>query len=112
MQGSVVKNLPVQEMQVRALEETRVATREESAVLGLPSRRGLMDNVAPPPGATSGWREPPQAQGIPSPVNLPNPGGVAFQAPPGSQASSRGEAKDSALLSSRDAGLFRDFTIF
>ena len=29
--------------------------------------------------------------------------GVAFQAPPGSQASSRGEAKDSALLSSRDA---------
>ena len=25
--------------------------------------------------------------------------------PPGSQASSRGEAKDSALLSSRDAGL-------
>ena len=32
-------------------------------------------------------------------------GGVAFQAPPGSQASSRGEAKDSALLSSRDAGL-------
>ena len=26
--------------------------------------------------------------------------GVAFQAPPGSQASSRGEAKDSALLSS------------
>ena len=28
----------------------------------------------------------------------------AFQAPPGSQASSRGEAKDSALLSSRDAG--------
>ena len=27
--------------------------------------------------------------------------GVAFQAPPGSQASSRGEAKDSALLSSR-----------
>ena len=32
--------------------------------------------------------------------------GVAFQAPPGSQASSRGEAKDSALLSSRDAGLW------
>ena len=31
--------------------------------------------------------------------------GVAFKAPPGSQASSRGEAKDSALLSSRDAGL-------
>ena len=31
--------------------------------------------------------------------------GVAFQAPPGSQASSRGETKDSALLSSRDAGL-------
>ena len=31
--------------------------------------------------------------------------GVAFQAPPGSQASSRGEAKDSALLLSRDAGL-------
>ena len=31
--------------------------------------------------------------------------GVAFQAPPGSQASSRGEPKDSALLSSRDAGL-------
>ena len=31
--------------------------------------------------------------------------GVAFQAPPGSQASSRGQAKDSALLSSRDAGL-------
>ena len=29
--------------------------------------------------------------------------GVASQAPPGSQASSRGEAKDSALLSSRDA---------
>ena len=29
--------------------------------------------------------------------------GVAFQAPPGSQASSRGEAKDSALLSSRRA---------
>ena len=29
--------------------------------------------------------------------------GVAFQTPPGSQASSRGEAKDSALLSSRDA---------
>ena len=35
----------------------------------------------------------------------PCAGGVAFQAPPGSQASSRGEAKDSALLSSRDAGL-------
>ena len=32
--------------------------------------------------------------------------GVAFHAPPGSQASSRGEAKDSALLSSRDAGLW------
>ena len=31
--------------------------------------------------------------------------GVPFQALPGSQASSRGEAKDSALLSSRDAGL-------
>ena len=31
--------------------------------------------------------------------------GLAFQAPSGSQASSRGEAKDSALLSSRDAGL-------
>ena len=31
--------------------------------------------------------------------------GVAFQAPPGSQASSRGEAKDSALLSSGDADL-------
>ena len=31
--------------------------------------------------------------------------GVAFQAPPGSQASSRGEAKDFALLSSHDAGL-------
>ena len=30
---------------------------------------------------------------------------LRFQAPPGSQASSRGEAKDSALLSSRDAGL-------
>ena len=29
----------------------------------------------------------------------------AFQAPPGSQASSRGETKDSALLSSRDAGI-------
>ena len=29
--------------------------------------------------------------------------GVAFQAPPGSQASSRGEAKNPALLSSRDA---------
>ena len=29
--------------------------------------------------------------------------GVAFQAPPGSQASSRGESKDSALLSNRDA---------
>ena len=29
----------------------------------------------------------------------------AFQAPPGSQTSSRGEAKDSALHSSRDAGL-------
>ena len=28
----------------------------------------------------------------------------SIQAPPGSQASSRGEAKDSALLSSRDAG--------
>ena len=27
--------------------------------------------------------------------------GVAFQAPPGSQASSRGEVEDSALLSSR-----------
>ena len=33
----------------------------------------------------------------------PHPG--LGQAPPGSQASSRGEAKDSALLSSRDAGL-------
>ena len=31
--------------------------------------------------------------------------GVASQAPPGSQASSRGEAKDSALLSSRDKDL-------
>ena len=31
--------------------------------------------------------------------------GVEFQVPPGSQASSRGQAKDSALLSSRDAGL-------
>ena len=31
--------------------------------------------------------------------------GVALQAPPGNQASSREEAKDSALLSSRDAGL-------
>ena len=31
--------------------------------------------------------------------------GDFYQAPPGSQASSRGEAKDSALLSSRDAGL-------
>ena len=31
--------------------------------------------------------------------------GVAFQAPPGSQASSRGEAKDSALLSSRTGPL-------
>ena len=31
--------------------------------------------------------------------------GVALQTPPGSQASPRGEAKDSALLSSRDAGL-------
>ena len=31
--------------------------------------------------------------------------GVAFQTHPGSQASSRGEAKDSALLSSRDADL-------
>ena len=31
--------------------------------------------------------------------------GVAFQAPPGSQALSQGEAKDSALLSSRDADL-------
>ena len=30
--------------------------------------------------------------------------GVAFQVTPGSQGSSRGEAKDSALLSSRDAG--------
>ena len=30
---------------------------------------------------------------------------LGHQAPPGSQASSRGEAKDSALLSSRDAGL-------
>ena len=30
---------------------------------------------------------------------------IPYQAPPGSQASSRGEAKDSALLSSRDAGL-------
>ena len=31
--------------------------------------------------------------------------GVAFQAPPGSQASSRGKAKNSDLLSSRDADL-------
>ena len=31
--------------------------------------------------------------------------GVALQTPPGSQASPRGEAKDSALLSSRDADL-------
>ena len=31
--------------------------------------------------------------------------GVAFQAPSGSQASSRGEAKDSAVLTSRDADL-------
>ena len=38
--------------------------------------------------------------------------GVAFQAPPGSQASSRGEAKDSALLSSRDAGLMNIFIFF
>ena len=45
-----------------------------------------------PPGNLVG----PAAAGLP---------GVAFQAPPGSQASSRGEAKDSALLSSRDAGL-------
>ena len=31
--------------------------------------------------------------------------GVAFQDPPGCQASSRGEAKDSAVLPSRDADL-------
>ena len=31
--------------------------------------------------------------------------GVAFQTHPGSQSSTRGEAKDSALFSSRDAGL-------
>ena len=31
--------------------------------------------------------------------------GLAYQTHPGNQASSRGEAKDSALLSSRDAGL-------
>ena len=31
--------------------------------------------------------------------------GVALQAPPGSQASSRGEAKDSALLPSRDVDI-------
>ena len=31
--------------------------------------------------------------------------GVAFHAPPGSQASPRGEAKDSALLPSRDANI-------
>ena len=31
--------------------------------------------------------------------------GLHSRLPPGSQASSRGEAKDSALLSSRDAGL-------
>ena len=44
--------------------------------------------------------------GIPGPRREPCGGrdlGVAFQAPPGSQASSRGVAKDSALLSSRDA---------
>ena len=63
---------------------------------------------------------------FPSPGNLSNPGietrslalqtdslpsvsregrdpGVAFQDPPGCQASSRGEAKDSAVLPSRDA---------
>ena len=39
-------------------------------------------------------------------ASRPGLGGVAFQAPPGSQASSRGEAKDSALLSSRDAPVF------
>ena len=33
--------------------------------------------------------------------------GVAFQTPPGSQASSRGEAKDSALLPSHDADLLQ-----
>ena len=40
-----------------------------------------------------------------SPKKLDNMEECAFQAPPGSQASSRGEAKDSALLSSRHAGL-------
>ena len=38
-------------------------------------------------------------EGVPSAATWID--GVAFQAPPGSQASSRGEAKDSALLSSR-----------
>ena len=35
----------------------------------------------------------------------PAPHAEPQHGPPGSQASSRGEAKDSALLSSRDAGL-------
>ena len=78
---------------------------------------------------------------FPSPGDLPNPGGIALQAmqekkalssrgrgrlrgflelrrpwgfSPEGQASSRGEAKDSALLSSRDAGLLDnqpDFSI-
>ena len=58
-----------------------------------------------------------QQEARPGPGSLPHPScgwvleeargllGVAFQAPPGSQTSSRGEAKDSALLSSRDKDL-------
>ena len=41
---------------------------------------------------------------VSEPYDSPQPG-LNLQAPPGSQASSRGEAKDSALLSSHDAGL-------
>ena len=54
------------------------------------------------------WLHPTQSHAQTPPQPQPSPflsQSRPAQAPPGSQASSRGEAKDSALLSSRDAGL-------
>ena len=103
-------------MQPRSQAVTLMAESEEELKSLL--MKVKVESVAPDPAESRGAPPPPQD---PSPLrgtlgsSLRSPAegevsregrdlGVAFQAPPGSQASSRGEAKDSALLSSRDAG--------
>ena len=92
--------------------ESRSGGRHPGAARGVsgpaPGTRGQHSGAPPAESPEGGRRVTGRSPGHAPTSTRPAPGYLGQgwgHAPPGSQASSRGEAKDSALLSSRDAGL-------